>query len=223
MVEYQRVPLLLRLLYRVTLFWRRRISRFEVLGEDQRNRLLEIGIPPERIVLKRDPSPICTSPTTTVLERPRGLAGYRVLLYSGNLGVAHDYTTFLQAYRLHHRDGGRRVALWLNAVGSGADALERALMEEGLPYVRTKPVPLQQLASLLVTPDAHLITLLDRFSGFVLPSKVYGCIESGRPVLYIGPTSSDVHLLCTSKIRPDSYWQINVGDTAGVLKVLEEI
>ena len=37
-----------------------------------------------------------------------------------------------------------------------------------------------------MTPDAHLITLSDAFVGFVLPSKVHGCIASGRPVLFIG-------------------------------------
>ena len=87
--------------------------------------------------------------------------------------MAHDYETFLEGYRKHHREGGARVAIWINAIGRGANALEEALKADGLPHLRTKPVPLAQLASLLVTPDAHLITLHDRFSGFVLPSKVY--------------------------------------------------
>ena len=35
----------LDMFYRLTLFWRRRVDEFEVLGEDQRARLAEIGIP----------------------------------------------------------------------------------------------------------------------------------------------------------------------------------
>ena len=223
MAEFERPPLFLRFLYRLTLFWRRRVTRFEVLGEDQRARLLAAGTPGERIALKRDPSPVSITSATRPLGRPPELRGFKVLLYSGNLGVAHDYMTFLTAYRRHHREESGRVALWLNATGSRADALERALKGAGLPHFRSRPVPLEQLASLLVTPDAHLITLLDRFSGYVLPSKVHGCIESGRPVLYVGPKSSDVHLLCAARIPAGRYWQADVGDEQRVFEVLAHL
>jgi hypothetical protein len=221
MAEYPRVPFALRLLHKLTIFWRRRVSEFEVLGEDQRARLIEADIRPERIVLKRYASPVTIPPGTQPLEVPAALAGYRILLYSGNFGVAHDYATFVEGYRRHHRDGSKRVALWLNAVGKSADALERILKSEGLPHVRTRPVPLEQLARLLVTPQAHLITLLDRFSGFVLPSKVHGCIESGKSILYVGPASSDVHLLCSTQVPGDRYRHVDVGDVDGVFHALE--
>ena len=54
----------------------------------------------------------------------------------------------------------------------------------------------KQLASLLITPDAHLITLSDAFVGYVLPSKVHGCVASNKPILFIGSDRSDVHRLC---------------------------
>jgi hypothetical protein len=221
MAEHARVPFILQLLYRLTLFWRRRVSEFEVLGEDQRVRLLEAGTRPERIVLKRDQSPVSIPPGTPPLKRPAELAGYQILLYSGNFGTAHDYATFLQGYRRHHCEGQRRVALWLNAIGRSADALERMLKSEDLPHLRTRPVALDQLARLLITVDAHLITLLDRFSGLVLPSKVYGCIESGKRILYIGPATSDVHLLCSARVPLGSYTRLEVGDAEGVFRTLE--
>jgi len=55
MAGRERVPRMLNWLYALTLFWRKRVDIFEVLGEDQRRRLLEIGIPSQRIRLKRDP------------------------------------------------------------------------------------------------------------------------------------------------------------------------
>ncbi|MGH8611989.1 MAG: hypothetical protein ACREYF_08085, partial [Gammaproteobacteria bacterium] len=176
--------LFLKLLYRLTLFWRRHVDRFEALGEDQIMRLREIGIAEERIRLKRDPSPIVISRETSALQRPHGTESSLLLLYSGNWGVAHDYRTFVEGYRLHHRHGSARFALWLNAVGSAINSIEKTLTADALPYVKGAPVPLEHLASLLVTPDAHLITLSDPFVGFVLPSKVYGCIASDRPVLF---------------------------------------
>lgn len=223
MAELGRAPLALRLFHRWTVFLRRRVHRFEVLGEDQRRRLLEIGIAPERIVLKRDPSPVEIPPDTAPLDPPAELAGRVLLLYSGNFGVAHDHETFLEGYRRHHREGSGRVALWLNATGARADRVEEALRREGLPVHRGRPVPLDLLPRLLVTPDAHLITLRDEFVGYVLPSKVHGCIRSGRQVLYIGSPRSDVHLLCEGGLPPGRYRRVEVGDAAGVARALEEI
>lgn len=223
MAELGRAPLPLRLFHRLTVALRRRVHRFEVLGEDQRRRLREIGVPDERIVLRRDPSPVEIPAGVPPLERPEELRGMRLLLYSGNFGVAHDHETFVEGYRRHHREGSGRVGLWLNATGAKADLVEAALRREGLPVHRSRPVPLELLPRLLVTPDAHLITLRDEFVGYVLPSKVHGCIQSGRDVLYIGSAGSDVHLLCVEKMPVESYRRVEVGDAAGVAAALEEL
>ena len=223
MAEMGKVPAPLRLFHRWTVALRRRVDRFEVLGEDQRRRLLDLGIDPGRIVLRRDPSPVEIPPDTQPLERPAELSRYAILLYSGNFGVAHDHETFVEGYRRHHREGSGRVALWLNATGSKADRVEEILRREGLPVHRGRPVPLELLPRLLVTPDAHLITLRDGFVGYVLPSKVYGCVQSGLPLLYIGSTGSDVHLLGSQGLPPGSYLRMDVGDSAGVARALDEI
>ena len=222
MAAMPRPSYLLGLVYRMSLFWRRRVDEFEILGEDQRVRLAGLGIPPERIRLKRDPSPVVITPATKPLSRPEDTAGRMLLLYSGNWGVAHDIATFVEAYRLHHTTGSGRLVLWLNAVGAGAAKVEELLRAAGLPLIRGTPVPLDSLASLLVTPDAHLITLSDPFVGFVLPSKVYGCVESRLPVLYIGSEQSDVHLLCAQSGNP-GYKRVACGDGEGCVAALERL
>lgn len=223
MAAVPRAPLPLKILHRSTIFWRKTVSEFEVLGEDQRRRLLEIGIDSRRIRLKRDPSPTTIGPNTVRLETPVELSGYAVLLYSGNFGVAHDYDTFVEGYKLHHQNGRGRVGLWLNAVGACADVVEAQLRNAGLPVHRSRPVPLEQLANLLVAPDAHLITLRDQFVGFVMPSKVYGCIESNVDVLYIGSTDSDVHLLCAEQLPSTAYHQVPTGRPELLAAALDEI
>jgi hypothetical protein len=212
----------LRLVYRLTLFWRRRIDQFEVLGCDQAERLTASGIPRERIRLKRDPSPVAFDPRPRPLPRPEAARGRLLLLYSGNWGVAHDYRTFVSAYARHHRSGTARCVLWLNAVGAAVEAVEGELVRQGLPYVRGTPVPLHELARLLVTPDAHLITLSDAFVGFVLPSKVHACIDSGRPVLYVGSERSDVHRLCSERMTAP-YRRVAVSDVEGCFEALEDL
>jgi hypothetical protein len=219
----ERTPAALRLFQRWTVALRRRVDRFEVLGEDQRQRLLAIGIDPQRIVLKRDPSPVEIPPGTQPLLRPEELAGHAILLYSGNFGVAHDHETFVEGYRRHHREGSGRVALWLNATGAKADQVEETLRREGLPVHRGRPVPLELLPRLLVTPDAHLITLRDGFVGYVLPSKVYGCVQSRRGVLYVGSPESDLHRLCAAGVTPGRYWRADMDDPDAVARALEEI
>jgi hypothetical protein len=214
------VPLWLASLYRLTVFWRRRVSSFEVLGHDQVDRLAKIGIPTHRIRLKRDPSPVEITSTTQPLDRPVSDPRSLLILYSGNWGIAHDYRTFINAYRRHHREGSGRIVLWLNAVGAAVPDVQAALRAHRLPHVAAKPVPLDRLASLLVTPDAHLITLSDEFVGFVLPSKVHGCVASGKPVLFVGSERSDVHALCTSGMSA-AYKRVDVGDVAGCVAALE--
>lgn len=213
---------LLKFVLALTLFWRRRVHKFEVLGHDQAVRLQEIGIPEQRIVLKRDPSPVEIGPDTAPLPRPPQTEGKFLLLYSGNWGVAHDATTFLQAYIEHHRHGSGKVLLWLNAVGKGATTVAETLDAAKVPCIRTDLVPLDRLASLLRTPDAHLITLKNAFAGYVLPSKVYACMDSDLPVIFIGPTGSDVHALCRGR-RSSSYFHVEVGAIEECVRLLETL
>jgi hypothetical protein len=152
---------------------------------------------------------------------PPDLAGHVVLLYSGNYGVAHDIDTVLEGYRRHHREGTGRVRLWLSAAGAGAVEAERRLREQELPFHKSPPVPLEQLARLLRSPHAHLIALKDSFVGYVIPSKVYACLESKRPIIFVGSADSDVELLAQGATA--GYWRVACGDPAGFAAALEEL
>ena len=161
---------LVNVLLRLTRFWRRRIDLFEVLGLDQARRLVESGIPEERIELKRNPSPVMFSPRLRPRQLPDALRdGSGVILYSGNWGVAHDDDTFIEAYSEYFRQSRHGLKFWLNAVGSKADRVESELRRRGVFVYRTAPVPLEQLPSLLIAADVHLITLRDAFVGYVVP------------------------------------------------------
>ena len=69
----------------------------------------------------------------------------------------------------------------------------------------------------------HLITLRDAFVGYVLPSKVHACIESGKRILFVGSESSDVHFLASRALSPLDYRRVDVGDVDGLVKVLHEM
>jgi hypothetical protein len=211
----------LNLLLGLTNFWRRRVDGFEVLGEDQRRRLNVTGVPAERIALVRDGSPVTFVPGDPVEPLPADLAGKCVLLYSGNYGVAHEVETVVRGYELHHKQGSGRVYLWLSATGAGADEVAGQLATAGLPFHRSSPVALEKLAGLLRAPAAHLVTLRDSFVGYVMPSKIYACLESGRAVLFVGSADSDVDLLARS--GAGGYWRVSCGDFKGFAAALESL
>jgi len=211
----------LGLLLALTNFWRRRIDGFEVLGIDQKRRLAATGVQSERIALVRDGSPVSFSDNPPVEPLPDPLAGCCVLLYAGNYGVAHDVDTVAEGYARHHREGTGRVRLWLSATGDGAEELGRRLSAQGLPFHRSPPVPLERLADLLRAPHAHLVTLKDAFVGYVMPSKIYACVASARPILFVGSADSDVDLV--ARPSPAGYWRVSCGDVAGFATALEAI
>ena len=78
-------------------------------------------------------------------------------------------------------------------------ALSANFARVGVPFYRSHLVPLEQLASLLIAVDVHLVTLRDAFVGYVLPSKIHACIESGKRILFIGSQASDVHRLAAAR------------------------
>jgi hypothetical protein len=49
----------------------------------------------------------------------------------------------------------------------------------------------QETPRLLASARVHLITMSPGWEGIVVPSKLYGCIRTGRPVLFIGPENAD--------------------------------
>jgi len=211
----------LNALLALTNFWRRRVDGFEVLGEDQRRRLNETGVAASRIALVRDGSPVSFDAGVEAEPLPADLVGSCVLLYSGNYGIAHEVETVAKGYERHHREGTGRVRLWLSATGAGADELAARFLALGLPFHQSAPVPLERLAGVLLAPAAHLVTLRDSFVGYVMPSKIYACVDSGRPIVFVGSAESDVDLL--ARTAPAGYWRVACGDAPGFASALEAL
>ena len=217
-----RRTIFLACLERVTWALRKRVDAFQILGEDQRRLLLAGGIAPHRIALKRDVPPISISERDEPAPCPAELARYKILIYSGNYGVAHEVDTVVEGLIRHHREGDGRFGLWLNASGSAVGPILRSLRAAGVPCAHREPGALEKLPAVLAAADAHLVTLRPGFSGYVLPSKIYGCIYSRRPILFVGPKSSDIHLLCAQE-DGTVYEHVEPGDAAGFASALDRL
>ncbi len=116
--------------------------------------------------------------------------------YSGNLGRAHEFDTVLKAAA--HLERLPRTGLppvrWV-FVGGGAlfDAFQRRVAAEGLSSIVFKPYqPRERLAESLAAVDVHLVSLLPKLEGLIVPSKYYGIAAAGKPCIFIGAADGEI-------------------------------
>jgi glycosyltransferase involved in cell wall biosynthesis len=128
-----------------------------------------------------------------ILTQKWGLTGKFVLLYSGNMGVAHDSDTVLHAIA-SARSALSNLRLIIVGQGGRITQVEQLTKDLGLTdLVQFKPLVSSELMPhALGIADLALVTLLPGFEGLVVPSKLLGHMARGVASLYIGPTDSDI-------------------------------
>jgi colanic acid biosynthesis glycosyl transferase WcaI len=170
----------------------RRATRVVVLGEDMRNRILAKSVDPARIVVVRDGTelPSATSVTSldaTVIQAIRQNFRF-VLLHAGNLGFYGAWDTLLAAAR-QLKDSGVGIVF----VGDGAQRDRVQAAATGIPNFRFLPFfPGSKIPSVLAAADAYIITVKRGLEGVVVPSKMYGILAAGKPIVALAPRECDV-------------------------------
>jgi glycosyltransferase involved in cell wall biosynthesis len=170
----------------------RRASCVIVLGEDMKNRILAKGINAARIEIVRDGTEISADgamPTVDidVVRKIRGEFRF-VLLHAGNIGFYGAWETLLEAAKELAQDGVGFIF-----VGEGAQ--RDALAEEAAGIANVKFLPFfpgSKIPSVLAAADAHLITVKRGLEGVVVPSKMYGILAAGKPIVAVAPMETDV-------------------------------
>ncbi len=177
----------------------RRAARVVSLGPVMSQRLVEKGVPASRIV---EISNWATGEEVIVrgadnrLRDPWQLAGCFTLLYSGNLGIAHDVETPIRAV-LHASRKVPRLRLLFVGKGSRLEEAKRLTAELGAGHVVQfhSLVPMELLPHSLGLADLALVTLRPGFEGLVVPSKLLGYLARGVPSIYVGPPSDAQRLI----------------------------
>lgn len=164
-------------------------ARVIVLGDDMRARILEKGIPAERVVVVRDGASIpaaLASPEDPVVKEIRGGFPF-VAIHAGNLGFYGAWDTLLEAARLL----GDSAALIF--IGDGAHRASLELAARGISQVRFLPFrPPDQIPFVMAAGDVHIVAIRRGLEGVVVPSKVYSILAAGRPLLAVAPDNTDV-------------------------------
>jgi len=120
-----------------------------------------------------------------------GLAGQFVVLYSGNAGRGHTFDALIDAMdRLRDESGLSFVFI---GGGQQLPAIRAEAARRRLPNVTFMDyVPRAALAQSLSAANVSIVTERPEVAGLLLPSKTFGIMASGRPILFIGSVDSDV-------------------------------
>jgi putative colanic acid biosynthesis glycosyltransferase WcaI len=169
-----------------------------VLGEDMRNRIIAKGVGANQIEIVRDGTEIVSANAQAAQQFPqtqlddqvirtiRGDFGF-VLLHAGNIGFYGAWETLIAAARQLTGDG-----IGLVFVGQGAQRAQLESAARGASNIRFLPFfPGGKIPSVLAAPDAHLITIKRGLEGVVVPSKMYGILAAGKPIVAVAPSETD--------------------------------
>jgi hypothetical protein len=123
-------------------------------------------------------------------------------MYSGNHSPANPLDTIVDAAK-RLEDDPRLLFMFIGG-GIGKEEIDRSAGKNviSLPYQ-----PRGELRNSLSAADVHIVTIGDAVPGIVHPSKVYGAMAVGRPIM----------------AQHDIGWHVRHGDVEGAVRVLKEI
>jgi colanic acid biosynthesis glycosyl transferase WcaI len=111
------------------------------------------------------------------------------LMYSGSFGRAHSYKEILELMRLLF---GYDIKLIFSVRGNREQMLREAVSKEDVNVGFCGFASAERLEARLSAPDIHVVSLHKEWTGMVVPSKFFGAIAAGRPVLFSGSDESAV-------------------------------
>ena len=172
----------------------RRADRVVAIGDTMKLRLEAKGAPAARIeVIPNwvDTKELVPQPRHNAWSAKQGLDRSFVVMHSGNVGHAQDLDTLVRAATfLRDLDG-----LEIVVIGFGARHAELTELAERLEVDGTVRFlgyqPRSRLSLSLAAADLHYVGLARGLSGFVVPSRVYGILAVGRPVLVSADADSE--------------------------------
>ena len=186
--------LLVGILRRLVGLYLTRADRVVAIGDTMRLRLEEKGAPAERIrVIPNWVDTNETSPRSRDNEwaEQHGLVGTFVVMHSGNVGHAQNLDVLVRSATFLRDLDDMRIVI----VGFGARHAEIVGLAQRLDVVdRVKFLPYQPREVLplsLSAADVHFVGLVQGLSGYVVPSRLYGIMATGRPAIVAAEAESE--------------------------------
>jgi colanic acid biosynthesis glycosyl transferase WcaI len=186
-------PVLVEVLRRATRLYLTRADLVVAIGDTMRERLVAKGAHRDRIVVIpnwTDTNDLEPRPRDNEWAREHGLADTFVVMHSGNIGHAQDLDALIRAATFLRDLDDLRIVL----IGGGArrdelKELAKLLEVEHVLFMGYQPR--EVLADSLSAADVHVVGLARGLSGYVVPSRLYGVLAVGRPVLAAAEEDSE--------------------------------
>jgi len=178
----------------------RSADRVVAIGDTMKRRLEEKGVQAERIrVIPNwvDVTRVRPQPRDNPWAREHRLTRRFVVMHSGNVGHAQDLDSLIRACTfLRDLDN-----LAVRIIGGGARReelvqLARRLQAEKVRFMAWQPYELRSLS--ISTADIHVVGLARGLAGYVVPSRLYGVLATGRPVIAAAEAESETAQLVAS-------------------------
>jgi glycosyltransferase involved in cell wall biosynthesis len=116
-----------------------------------------------------------------------------VVMHSGNIGYSQNFDLLLEVARL--LKGQPRIQFVIAGDGSRMKELKAIKEKNHLSNVLFLPYQLSsELAESLSMADIHYVSLLPKFTGYIVPSKIYGILAVGRATIANVDPNSEVAL-----------------------------
>lgn len=159
------------------------------IGDCMRDKLRVYGISSQKVTLVpwalKEPQQLL--PVDTI-ERKKCFGDARLAIsYSGNFGRAHSYELFLELAR---RLRGQGIKFAFSIRGNRADELKKSINSDDDNISFVPFAPMERLEARLSASDIHLTSLKTQWAGIVVPSKFFGSLAIGRPVMFAGSSKS---------------------------------
>lgn len=148
-----------------------------------------------------------------------GISSQFVIGYSGNLGRAHETETLIGAMRI--LDNKPSIRFLFIGAGHGLEQLRSEVESAGLGNAMFQPYqPRKRLAESLSAADAHLVILRPELEGLIVPSKFYGVLAAGRPVVFVGDQRGEV---AQQIARHQLGVTVSAGDSKGLAEAITKL
>ena len=140
-----------------------------------------------------------------------------VFLYAGNFGRVQGIEDLLEALKFINNSNYKFLF-----IGSGAyQYMIEDFIAKDNNYVEIYTWQPREKQNLFLNDSTiGVVSLAKGMYGLGVPSKFYNLLAAGKPILYIGPRNSELHLVLKEfKIG----WYVEVGDIRGIKDTIEEI
>ena len=172
----------------------RQHNHIVAVGRCMKENITGRGIDARRVSVVPNWAPDTVSPVPhgeNPFRAAQDLDGRFVVMYSGNMGLAHPFDAVLDAAAALEEE---RPDVQFVFVGEGPrkSDLQAQVRQRALGNVQFLPFqPYEELDQSLSAADLHLVTMEKEAEGLVVPSKMYGALAAGRPALFLGPEGSE--------------------------------